>query len=463
VDTQIKQVKVVNLHGIFTKKVNFNQDYTFIHGINGTGKTSLIKAMEAILTPDMEWIVNTAYESVQISLVHEKQKYTFKLQREGSLITIRQRRGNEYIEEIHDISRVEMLVKNRERHVQPVSGGSDTIRSLIFQIFSGSGILKTIQSIPTPMFLGLNRTAFLDRDYDLDVFERRRAASVPSELSGDALEKSMLMALRLIHRAARLLIQRRKIHEDRLRTDITFLLFSNPASNQSHSGLSIPSLKDISKYRRMRIEISDTLIKLGFARDNIHKFVDPFFDTLISNTRVLSKYNSLQHVFDSALKDVELNDVFSRWIESTPILRLIDRYFEIIDAFNKKIQSLRSEITQFESIVNGFFQDSNKVMNVTDTGEVNVSQGSKTFNVDKLSSGEKQIFILISQLTFNPLLKKANVLIIDEPEISLHVRWQEVFVDGIRDANPNTQLILATHSPSIVLDRKDKMVDLNAA
>ncbi|WP_353617106.1 AAA family ATPase [Rhizobium sp. EC-SD404] len=84
-------------------------------------------------------------------------------------------------------------------------------------------------------------------------------------------------------------------------------------------------------------------------------------------------------------------------------------------------------------------------------------------DVHNLSSGEKQIFVLISHLIFNPLIKKANVLIIDEPEISLHVRWQEIFVESVLNANDQTQLILATHSPSIVLDRTDNMVDLNVA
>jgi Predicted ATP-binding protein involved in virulence len=418
--------------------------------------------MEAILTPDFEWIVNTSYEYIQISLLHDGSKFTFKIVRDGNTIRIRQRKGNDYLEEEHDISRVEMLVKNRERHLQAVSPGQESIRALIFQIFSGSEILKTIQSIPTPMFLGLSRTAFLDREYESDPYERRRNVSVSAEGTGDALEKSMVMAGRLIHRAARLLIQRRKIHEDRLRSDITFLLFSNPTSGR-RLPFNLPSLKDISKYRKIRSEISETLIKLGFGRENIHKTVDPFFDALIANARKLSRYQSLTEVFELTRGNKDLDDVVSRWFESVPILSLIDRYFEVIDSFNKKIQSLRSEISQFEHIVNGFFQDSNKVLEVTETGDVAIQQGAKKFTVDKLSSGEKQIFILISQLSFNPLLKKANVLIIDEPEISLHVRWQEVFVDGIRDANPNTQLILATHSPSIVLDRKNKMVDLNAA
>jgi predicted ATP-binding protein involved in virulence len=52
---------------------------------------------------------------------------------------------------------------------------------------------------------------------------------------------------------------------------------------------------------------------------------------------------------------------------------------------------------------------------------------------------------------------------VDEPELSLHIKWQELFVTAVQEASPKLQLILATHSPSIILDRVDKCVDLSKA
>ena len=66
-----------------------------------------------------------------------------------------------------------------------------------------------------------------------------------------------------------------------------------------------------------------------------------------------------------------------------------------------------------------------------------------------LSSGEKQILILFTYIKFNNQLGK--IFIIDEPELSLHPKWQENFLEGIKTIMPkNTQLLFATHSPSIV-------------
>lgn len=458
---RIKSIKVGKLHGIFTKKIKFFDDYTFVHGINGTGKTSIIKAMEAVLTPDLEWLVHSSYDYIEI-IVEHFHKYTFKFTKNENSINIRQRKGNEYISEEIDLIRVNTIIKNKERSIQSTSA-NDPTRALIFQEFSKSEIIRRIQDIPTPMFLGLNRTAFLEREYETDLFERRAQRNYPSpEQAGDTLEKSLIEAQKLIYRSARQMIQRRRAHETKLRNDITFLLFSLPP-DRGGLKFNLPSRNDLLRYRRMRTEISQTLQKLGYNPDRIVREIDPFFDSLASNGRALLKFDSLSDAMNKSMDDPSLMRAINIWIDSVPVLSLIDKYFDVIETFNKKVLEIRSEITQFELIVNGFFQDSGKYLDVSESGDVILRQSEKLFDVSRLSSGEKQIFILLSQLSFNPLLKKANVLVIDEPEISLHVRWQEIFVDGIMQANPSTQLILATHSPSIVLDRTSNMVDLNAA
>jgi len=67
-----------------------------------------------------------------------------------------------------------------------------------------------------------------------------------------------------------------------------------------------------------------------------------------------------------------------------------------------------------------------------------------------LSSGEKQLVIIL--LTALIQEDKHFVLFMDEPENSLHTDWQEKLIENIRSLNNNAQIIIATHSPSIVLD-----------
>ena len=68
----------------------------------------------------------------------------------------------------------------------------------------------------------------------------------------------------------------------------------------------------------------------------------------------------------------------------------------------------------------------------------------------QLSSGEKQMLaILLTVLVEN---REPYALLMDEPEISLHIDWQQRLIDLIRQLNPNAQIILSTHSPALIMD-----------
>ena len=42
--------------------------------------------------------------------------------------------------------------------------------------------------------------------------------------------------------------------------------------------------------------------------------------------------------------------------------------------------------------------------------------------------------------------------LLDEPEVSLHVEWQQRLISLIRQLNPNVQIVLTTHSPAVIMD-----------
>ena len=82
---------------------------------------------------------------------------------------------------------------------------------------------------------------------------------------------------------------------------------------------------------------------------------------------------------------------------------------------------------------------------------MNYNKGAKIQeSIFNLSSGEKQLIILIACLSLLEEAKRSHIYIVDEPEVSLHITWQEKFIDALLEASPNTQFILATHSPSII-------------
>ncbi|MDE6300322.1 MAG: AAA family ATPase [Muribaculaceae bacterium] len=81
----------------------------------------------------------------------------------------------------------------------------------------------------------------------------------------------------------------------------------------------------------------------------------------------------------------------------------------------------------------------------------------KLISLDELSSGEKQLLLILTTVFLQE--EKPNVLLMDEPEVSLHISWQDQLISRIRELNPNCQLILTTHSPNIFADGwEDKLV-----
>ena len=89
-----------------------------------------------------------------------------------------------------------------------------------------------------------------------------------------------------------------------------------------------------------------------------------------------------------------------------------------------------------------------------------VYRGKSRLDLQGLSSGEKHEFIMLYKLIFDT--PSESLVLIDEPEISLHVVWQLEFMSDLRQiqsANP-FQSIIATHSPQIFQGFKHLLVDL---
>jgi predicted ATPase len=83
---------------------------------------------------------------------------------------------------------------------------------------------------------------------------------------------------------------------------------------------------------------------------------------------------------------------------------------------------------------------------------------SKTEKVplESFSSGEKQIIRILIEV----LLAQQSALIIDEPELSLHIDWQRDLVKTMRTLNNTSQIIIATHSPEIMAHVPDSKIFL---
>ena len=115
----------------------------------------------------------------------------------------------------------------------------------------------------------------------------------------------------------------------------------------------------------------------------------------------------------------------------------------------QKAQEISARKTRFQDLIDDLFQDTGKRIIRTEN-EIRFTQIGETLVPYQLSSGEKQMLAIL--LTVLVEDNEPYVLFMDEPEVSLHIDWQQRLIDLILELNPNVQIILTTHSPAVIMN-----------
>ena len=148
------------------------------------------------------------------------------------------------------------------------------------------------------------------------------------------------------------------------------------------------------------------------------------------------------------------NNIYNR--EYAKALKI---YFDDFDKKYLEYESLINEFDMFTEIVNRRLTHK-KIRIEREKGIIVVDDNDELLNMGELSSGEKQIIVLFYELLFET--EKCSLLLIDEPEISLHIVWQKMFMDDLLKITKlkNLNVIVATHSAQIINNHWDRQVDL---
>lgn len=115
----------------------------------------------------------------------------------------------------------------------------------------------------------------------------------------------------------------------------------------------------------------------------------------------------------------------------------------------QKAQDIAAPKKLFQDIIDDFFSDTGKKI-VRSENEIRFSQIGETLLPYQLSSGEKQMLAIL--LTVLVEDQQPYVLFMDEPEVSLHIEWQQRLISTVMKLNPNVQIILTTHSPAVIMN-----------
>jgi predicted ATPase len=181
-------------------------------------------------------------------------------------------------------------------------------------------------------------------------------------------------------------------------------------------------------------DISKRLAKLELKRSSLIE------------TGLLDKAGGPEILPTAELVDKQVRQVIGVYIRDTE--QKFSRFDELFD-----------RVSLFKEIINEKFQFKNVLVS-RETG-INVkTDDGRDISLSDLSSGEQHELVLLYELLF--AVKDDALILIDEPELSLHVGWQMRFLPDlqrIQKLKP-LQIIMATHSPQIINDRWDLTVAL---
>ena len=197
---------------------------------------------------------------------------------------------------------------------------------------------------------------------------------------------------------------------------------------------------------QMRMELYKAFNVLGVAKDKNKQI-----QTHIAKIKeVLSKIQEK--------KEIDINDVY--------ILSLINRTLSIIEISKThecQIKEIFEPMNKFWKCLKRFMPNKSFVFDKENDGNINIILKEGEFqevpiNITSLSSGEKQLFILLTEA----LLQRgtSHLFIADEPELSLHIEWQRKILNALLDLNSNAQIIVATHSPEIAGNFAENIINM---
>jgi len=447
-DMRIDRFKLRDGYGYLNLEVKFRPRMTFLTGINGSGKTSVVRGLVALLGPSFSTLANTAYTRMSVDVDIESVSRTIEAVRGSDSVSIN-------ISGIDDVLEIPIFKQTEYEPPHRFAERESEYYREFHTSVSSHVVVKFLSSLPTPMFLDLERRyqgPRIRRGYRPayeDNFPRNSKS-----VFGGSLAEGLSEAVELAEDSYREVLARQQAQMNKLRRDLILTAFTSvERSPFLQDGINLPDqFAAESGLRKQRQVVSETLKAIEITDSTI----DKFFDDVDATLQMLAGKE-----LDSLLKDQSGQKIITEWVRVQPQLAQINRSVEIVEKHNDRIKKAYAEIDKFLELINVFLVDGGKRLEFAANGRLKVYYGDTLLKgIAGLSSGERQLVVILTHLAFNRTAKQANVLIIDEPELSLHVKWQEMFVTALEKANPDIQFILATHSPSIILGRTVDCVDV---
>lgn len=403
----LKSFSVRKLYGTFSYTINFDPKVKVyvITGPNGYGKTTILRLLHSLChKSDLTYFYEIPFESISVEYDN------------GTSLSITK-------EEISDVVSDDRQIITEEKTIFTVKRKEKSIARFVLDKDKYDRMLQD------------SRRKKIDRKTHIFTYSFHSDDEARLTFSDSNLDK---LAMNL------------EIVKDKY----------IPAQKQVYDQ-EIVSYDDIDDGKSNIDRISESLHKtmetsylsfLKFSQQRDSKFIDQ----LLSATKFYNKkeYEEKSEILNSQIKELYSFDLLNKTTirpYDVKHKKELSVYLNEQELKLSRYNPIRRRLKLFLSLLNDkHFVNKQFSFSLTDGLRVKlIKSNSYLLNLNKLSSGEQNEIVLLYTLIFE--VPDNSLLLIDEPEVSLHLEWQLQFIEDIQRIaeDKEVQIVIATHSGAI--------------
>ncbi|MBG2836109.1 MULTISPECIES: AAA family ATPase [Proteus] len=418
----LSSVEIEGFWGRFNVSCTFNDDVNIIIGKNGTGKTTFMNILTAVLSVDVESLSSNDFSSVKIILKEGNKNKTIKVNFEE--------------EQYRSFFLINYIISNKKYTIRSYGDGNRMPLSY----------RKKIKEDALKLKYELNKFTSLS---SISVYRMRSSEDL--ELRGNnnidyinPVDYKLNALLQELTRYQLYLSQKSmKVSNNLQKEVLASILYNKEDAEESTQKISFDKERErnelIIAFKQLKAFDDDVKKKIIFHIDAIDK-------TIIEIKKNTKKGNA---VSSEKLIEKKID------IRSLEALRKTQRITKMSLNAEKEIADIFKPITLFLEILKQFMEEKSFKF---DNGELVLYNTHGIIPHSSLSSGEKQLLILFIETLIQQ--NKTNIFLTDEPELSLHIAWQRQIIPAIKTLNPNAQIVAATHSPEVASKYRKYIFDM---
>lgn len=425
----INRIVIKNLFDLYSYDLDLgkNRNLTILTGPNGYGKTTILLIINNLSSKNFHFFQKLSFESIQL-----------------------------YLDKNYSIIISKRPIKNNTQ----ADTASNIDSEVKFELFAEEKKITTLIFDPTALRRAITNNSYLRYDKNQDIWiDRRNEYLYTTE---EYIEKNPKVLESI----------------DYGTSEGEFLLFLNSVNSYLIKDQRLSSIYRLDSWRSSESKTEPTVKKSASELEEIIKDtqlkslketqeLDSTFPERLLNNSVSLPVEEYQKRFAELQKKQELLREFNLSNMTQSQAEYNDNNQRILSIYlsdaEKKI-SVFNELVEKLQLFTGILNKKEFAMkNIridAEKGFVFKTIKGKSLDTENLSSGEQHELILLYDLLFH--VKPGTIVLIDEPEISLHVSWQQEFIKDIQEITntKNIQLIIATHSPQIIGNNWDLCYDL---